>query len=80
MCATYAKLYIEEASNWIDVTQIVLLCWVIRDYFDSAFNNSKTLVHIIAICVSWSALIFVLNNFLFPLATFVTGVVKVCFA
>jgi len=78
MGGTYTKIYIKEASNWVDLTQIALLYIII---FSLNGEPSKSIdtgtLFPGAICMSWVALIFDLGNFVFQLATFVTGVVRI---
>merc|ERR1740124_1599331 len=77
LALTKPKLYIEKASNWIDLLQIVFLSWIITIIYHERDHNHSRTAYACAICISWLALIFDLSDLHFQLAVFVTSAVEI---
>ena len=69
---TYARLYMNETTSWIDIVQIVLLFWIATGLCESRK------VYACAIISSWFALIFGFSDLHYQLSVFVTSADKVC--
>ncbi len=81
MSSTPIRVYIGQASNWVDQSQIFLMLWSVhyfRRQVDIPTETERTLF-VWAATLTWVNILFKLGNIWYPLSVLVAALVAVSF-